>query len=476
MIAYCFPPEGNAATYRPLRFVRHLRDVGWEPAIITLKTTFYERYDPELLSILPSAIQVVRVHSRDPWQAIQTWRAQRIQENIAPLPSDGAASIFAAQRTPVRSFIRKTTRKLEACCYHPDLAMGWIRPAVRATLRLCSTMRPDVIWATAGPVSSFVVAQRASRYTGLPYILDFRDPWTITCTEFEALRPEWAKRLDRYRMYKLLEGARAVVVRSAAEAECYYRFYKGALNSSQIHIIPNGFEGKIDKFLMPNGDRCKVLYTGNVSDYRYDTLLQALYLLKQSSPEEARQLSLIFVGEGSDVLAEKAASLGVADLIERSGPIGHAEVARLSRAAHALLVFGRPATLKGYELLAGAKLFAYLKSGLPIIGVLPSDETRNILKQVGVSTIADVDSVPGIVAMLRQVLNAWSKGDLSSFCPTPIACEIYSAERQTAALVRAFEGRPAAETFVPGSVEIPESLREDLLERGSTTSDYCTAF
>jgi glycosyltransferase involved in cell wall biosynthesis len=273
-------------------------------------------------------------------------------------------------------------------------------------------------------------------------------------------------------MYRLLQAARAVVFRSAKEAECYYRFYKGALDELRIHIIPNGYEGDIEKFRAPSGDRFRILYTGTVSDYRYDTLLQALSLLKRSSPEQARQLSLIFVGEGSDTLAETAASLGVADLIQTSGPTAHAEMARLLRGAHALLVLGRPATLKGYELLAGAKLFAYLKSGHPIIGVLPSDETRSILEHVGVSTIADVNSVAGIVAMLRQILSAWSEGNLSFLCPDPTRCETYSAERQTTALVRALEGRPAAETFVPGAAAIPPSLQTRLLKR-ELTDAHC---
>jgi hypothetical protein len=180
MIAYSFPPEGNAGAYRPLRFVRHLPSMGWNTSVISVDTTCYERYDPGLLSLVPSTTEVVRVRSRDPWQFIQTRRAQHIQQKITYDSVATVARLHRAQQMPVRAFLREMVRRAEAWCYHPDMAMGWIKPAVKATVQMCARKRPDIIWATAGPLSSFVVAQQASQCTGVPYVLDFRDAWTIT--------------------------------------------------------------------------------------------------------------------------------------------------------------------------------------------------------------------------------------------------------------------------------------------------------
>jgi hypothetical protein len=118
--------------------------------------------------------------------------------------------------------------------------------------------------------------------------------------------------------------------------------------------------------------------------------------------------------------------------------------------------------MKGYELFAGAKLFGYLKAGRPIVGVLPPDETKKILHRVGVSTVADDNAPSEIAAVFRQLLDAWSGGTLSSLIPNRAACQVYSAEWQTAALVCALKGKPAAEPFVPHSVEVPPSLRGDI--------------
>jgi len=462
MIAYDFPPEGNAGAYRPLRFVRHLPAMGWNASVISLDTHSYERYDPGLLGLVPSDTEVIRVRSRDPWQSIQTRRAQRLQKKLTCASVETVARLSGAQQAQVRSFLREVVRRAEAWCYHPDMAMCWIRPAVRAAVYMSARTQPDVMWATAGPVSSFIVAQQAAQQIGVPYVLDFRDAWTITYNEFEARRPAWATRSDRRALYRLLEGAQAVTFRYHTEAECYWHAYRGALDATRIHIIPNGYEGTIDEFVVPTRDTCTILYAGTLSSYRYDTLLQALHWLKTSDATRARRLRFLFVGEGAEALADEAAVLGLSDIVETAGPTSHTEITRLQQEAHALLVLGRPPTMKGYELFAGAKLFSYLKAGRPIVGVLPPDETKKILQRVGVPTVADADSPSEIVAVFCQLLDAWAEGTLSSLVPDRAACQAYSAEWQTAALVCALAGKPAAEPFVPNSVEIPPSLWGDI--------------
>src|SRR5262249_19494904 len=154
--------------------------------------------------------------------SIQTRRAQRLQKKLTCASVETVARLSGAQQAQVRSFLREVVRRAEAWCYHPDMAMCWIRPAVRAAVYMSARTQPDVMWATAGPVSSFIVAQQAAQQIGVPYVLDFRDAWTITYNEFEARRPAWATRSDRRALYRLLEGAQAVTFRYHTEAECYW--------------------------------------------------------------------------------------------------------------------------------------------------------------------------------------------------------------------------------------------------------------
>jgi hypothetical protein len=165
-----------------------------------------------------------------------------------------------------------------------------------------------------------------------------------------------------------------------------------------------------------------------------------------------------------EVLTNDAAALGLSDMIETRGVVPYAEVTRLQQHAHALLLLGLKPR-RGYE-ICGSKVFSYLQAGRPIVGVLPLDETHKVLQRVGVSTVADIDVPSEIVGVLRQLLDAWATGTLAALVPNRAACEVYSPKQQTAALVRALEGMSAAEPFIPGSVGIPPSLREEIGQAG----------
>jgi hypothetical protein len=473
MIAYHFPPEGNAGAYRPLRFVRQLPTFGWHPSVVTVDTNCFERYDPGLLSSVPPGVEMIRVRNRDPWQAVQGWRNNRAKARVVQSSPQEVNLIEVAHARPLRSRLRHWVRTLEAWCYQPDSLMGWIRPATQAVVELCTRKKIDVLWATAGPVSSFVAAQRASQQTGVPYVLDFRDAWTISFNAFEALQPGWAQRMAQTSMYRLLKNARAVVFRYATEAECFWRAYPGALDTARIYIIPNGFEGDVEPYQAPAQiNKCHILYTGTLGDYRYDTLLQALRSLKDDAPQLTACLHMHFVGEDHDLLGQTVRKLGLDDIVTWAGPVPFERATQLSKAAHALLVLGRHSTMRGYELFAAAKLFGYLKTGRPILGILPKDETRKILHHVGVSTVADVESVPEIIATLRTVLDAWRENRLAALVPALDSCRQFSALSQTVLLVDALAGIAPVSPFVPGQLEVPPSLRATVRPRNGEAGRF----
>jgi hypothetical protein len=60
------------------------------------------------------------------------------------------------------------------------------------------------------------------------------------------------------------------------------------------------------------------------------------------------------------------------------------------------------------------------------------------------------------------VVGHWCAGTLPSIVPDVKACELYSSEYQVETLVRALEGLPAKEPFVPGAQAVPASLRSTI--------------
>lgn len=439
MIAYFFPPEGNAAVYRPLRFIKELVKKGWHVRVISCKPYKYERYDAQLLEQVPSVTRIDQVRGWDPWRVFQARRAKLAKEKLAGLSEQGVRQIVAGYHVPWRSTLRELIRTAEAWIYRPDMAVGWIRPATRHTIASCRQNRPNVIWATIGPLSAGLVAYRTAQETGIPYVLDFRDPWGLEYYPHEARRPAWAKTLDNRMISMMFQKAQAVVFMFESVAQAYLKAFP-ALEREKIHIIPNGFEGEVEPFVHMPGDRCTILYAGTVTTYRYDTLLEGLAELKRNAPRNAAQLRLVFVGEGLRELMERVEALDIRDVVEILPPTSSAEVRRLQREAHALLILGRTSVRKGHELVAGAKLFGYLQAGRPIVGVVPYDETRRVLSEVGSSLIADVESPREIVDVFQKVLNAWLNRTLGRLVPDRAVCETYSSSRQILDLILALDG------------------------------------
>src|SRR4026209_2030232 len=83
MVAHPFPPEGAATSFRTLRHVRQLPNLGWKATVGTALPSQYERYDPNLLAMVPSQTEVIRAKGYDLWQAFQSWRARRIHEKYS---------------------------------------------------------------------------------------------------------------------------------------------------------------------------------------------------------------------------------------------------------------------------------------------------------------------------------------------------------------------------------------------------------
>lgn len=411
----------------------------------------YERYDPALVEQIPPDVRVVRVRGRDPWRAFQSSRGTQTQKMLSGLSTEAARQVVAAHHVPWRSRVREWVRIAETWVYRPDMAMPWIKPAVRVSMDMCQRHRPDVIWATIGPLSAGVVAYRTSVATGIPYVLDFRDPWGLDYYPHEMRRPAWAKNLDNRNICRLFQDAQAVVFMFESVAEAYLQAFPGALERTKIHIIPNGFEGDVESFVHAPGNRCTVLYAGTLSTYRYDTLLEGLVQLKRQDPSLAARLNMLFIGEGLQQLAERVTDQELGDLVEMRLPIPSAAVRALQREAHALLVLGRMPGRTAHDLVAGAKLFGYLQAGRPIIGIVPHDETRRILGRVGSPLIADADNPAEIVTVLKKILDAWSSGTLEQFIPNRAACEAYASNRQISELIRALTA------VSPGAIPMVET-------------------
>ena len=61
IIAYYFPPLGWSGVQRTLKFVKYLRNFGWEPVVLTVGKTKFSVMDESLSKEIPDDVKVIRI-------------------------------------------------------------------------------------------------------------------------------------------------------------------------------------------------------------------------------------------------------------------------------------------------------------------------------------------------------------------------------------------------------------------------------
>jgi len=129
-----FPPDSSAASHRVRLLAPHLANAGWMPTVVTLEPSAYEgRLDPELGALVPPSLDVVRAPAWSP--ASTRW---------AGLGDLGLRAFTGLKRT-CRGLLKRHR-------YH-------------------------AVFITVYPVYPALIGPRLKAEFGVPFVLDYQDPW-----------------------------------------------------------------------------------------------------------------------------------------------------------------------------------------------------------------------------------------------------------------------------------------------------------
>lgn len=216
MLSYYTPPAASAGIYRTLRFVRYLPEFGWRPLLVTVspEALHHKRRDSSLEKLMPEGTVVTRTGVWRPWQSaanVAKMLLRRGDKNTAEeesaVSSPANSNVTLAKRS---RFTRVTDGTRQLLFETPDAQVGWMVPAIRAALPLVRKFRPQVIYSTGPPHSSHLIAIALKKITGIPVVIDFRDPWARTDWDSNgsnSVRRNVQRRLER----KCVSAANCVI-------------------------------------------------------------------------------------------------------------------------------------------------------------------------------------------------------------------------------------------------------------------------
>ena len=369
MLSPYFPPQARVGALRPLKFVRHLPDYDWA-SVVLCDLWPGAATDPDLLPGVPDSTIVVRDYSRRAGPAFAAFeRAHRTPEP-APAPR---------VRGPSTRGSRRLIPKLPALLDNPELIpLGEHGPripyALRAARRALDRFPCDAILVNADPFATCLVGARLKRETGLPLIVDLRDPWAL-CELRRPMRPLPIRALvDRLERDVVRAADRVLLNTETTLAD--YRAHYPELPPERFACIRNHADAElIGHGSHPGFDRFTLLFLGNFGRFiKADVLVRVLAELQRRGVRET-ELQLVVTGNFPEAAWRMAQGMGVAAMIHLHPHVPYRQIGAVMAASDLLVLLIQP---RGRQRLA-SKLFDYLVSERPVLAISESAELRGLL-------------------------------------------------------------------------------------------------
>ena|GEM_PF-83451 len=418
VVTYIFPPAGGGGVPRISKYVKFLPRLGWQPIILTVDEKVYRSVgrpiDHSLMEDVPSEAIVERTRFWD------LGGISRGLQETGKEASRGSRPLPARIVRRVGSSTKRALRGVGDILIQPDAQLLWIPVAVARGLRLTRRHNVEAIITYSNPYSVHVVGAILRVLTGLPWVADYADPWTV--------RPygRYAGRL-RIRLW-IQRQLERLVVRLASKVslatdmmEEEYRDVFGngrrvaqSAYGDKFETIRNGFDPEDFAGLGPlPKDKFVITYAGSI--YRFyplDHFLQALsnWLRNDVVARECTQFSL--VGRIDSWTKKRVHELGLDSVVQIHGYVPRVECLRHMMSADVLLLVidDMPTTR---SLLTG-KIFEYLGARRPILGLVPREGmAAELIESEGVGRVVSPRDVSSIEHELRFYYGEYSAGHIS---------------------------------------------------------------
>lgn len=343
---------------RWVKFAKYLPSEGWESVIYTPSNPELTSRDESLLREISPSLEIVRRPILEPYGIYHLLSGRKSSSKAEVNPINGDK----------KSLAQRIFLWIRANLFIPDPRVSWVRPSVRFLCRYLEDHPVDAIITTGPPHSMHLLGQRLSRRTGLPWVADFRDPWTdIFYFKFLPLLPR-ARRKQFSQELAVLREASAVIAVSPLVKEDFEK-----RSGRDVALITNGYdEEDIASAKGLEDDFFNVTHTGLFASYGIPDLLWCVLSEKASEdPLFASKLHIRLVGKTDGEVLESLRRAGLEDYVVDRGYCSHLEAVCEQKGADLLILPLRKDP--EYRKVLPGKLFEYLASGRPVLGIGQSD-------------------------------------------------------------------------------------------------------
>lgn len=344
---------------RWLKFARYFRNFGWEPVIYTPENPEMPAEDPTLLEQVPGGMKVIKRPVWEPYALYKRFTGQQQDRKINTgfLSEDESSG-----------FTERLSVWVRGNFFIPDARKHWIRPSVHFLRKYLAEHPVDAVVSTGPPHSMHLIAKGLKKSLGLPWIADFRDPWTNIDFYDKLKLTAMADRKHRKLEMQVLQEADAVVTVSWQWAEGFSR-----MAGREIQVVTNGFDES--DFLsapdtVPSPDRFSLVHIGSMNaDRNPETLWKVLARLTAEDQELQDSLEIKLIGSTDISVRKSLEKSGLLRFCQLEPFLPHGDVL-LHTMQSQLLLLPLNDTPNVGGIIPG-KLYEYLASRRPILCIGP---------------------------------------------------------------------------------------------------------
>jgi len=414
IVTYYWPPSGGIGVHRSLKFVKYLRDFGWEPIVYAPQDAQYPYFDETNYKHIPENLTVLKHRIFEPFDLFRKVSGRK--------KTDQANPVYVRDRK--LSKIDNLAIWIRGNLFIPDARCFWIKPSLRYLRKYLSENPVDAIFSDGPPHTNTVIACRLSKATGIPWLMDFQDPWTQV-DYYDMLKI--GKRADRIH-HKLEKEAFETAKKTTIVSPCWKTDIE-KIGAKNVDVLYWGYDE--DDFAHesePLDEEFSIVHAGQLGyDRSPDTLIKILGDIKRKNPEFSKKLQLKFAGTVDYAIVEQIKKEGLEENYVALGNISRPEAIKLTEKAQLLLL-----PLNIAENAKGripGKLFENLRVKRPILCLGPTDsDVSKILQKTNSGKTSEYDDYQALHGYIIEIFNKYNSGNNK---PESFGFESFNVKTQT---------------------------------------------
>ena len=412
IVSFSFPPLNSSGAMRPYSWAKYWSKLGHDICVLTGKKESF--LHPLNLSIDPQQMQFFRIEEVSFWPFTKSKSNKKrhyIPGNLYTPPP--VVMKVKEVYSILQKFIGSTL----------DYHHLWILPAIRRALSIYREWPFTIIVSSYGPPACHIIGGILKRKLGIFWVADYRDLWYGN--HLYSLKWPFSHVEKNIEHFFVKEADLITTVSNPLKEKLIERF------GNNVITIENGFDveelNKIGKQnVFPQDGKVRLIYTGTIYPEKRDPspLFEAVKFLKKQGLSIEEKLEIIFYGVNLGNLHALIKKYDLHNIVKTPGFVDRETVLQIQRSADALIFLEwEDPSIDG--ILTG-KLFEYMYSGSPILGIGVSTRTAagKLIEEAGIG-LAVGKSIEKIAYILEKLIN----GEKLNYSPSQEVLNRYTRER-----------------------------------------------